>query len=259
VKRIWYLSSIAAAMVFGILVGERLKPPAATMDVLVSEQGKVFPAPKNGDTLNWVGSDLKTQATIHWDPQPGQPFHTPCEDDKDSGTTCTIKFKTNVKNFAYHYKCDHCGDPIIPGRPSTGRPPSLGDRKVGPDGNIYSAVAAFNDATKLSGVYYFAPDSATVSGFNAISVSTYIDSTKNDKIVFETPFDESHWSLSKLLTGTCNEQKGDGGIGDKGSSTCTIQSSAKTQYYCVTYDDKSPGPAGLVVNGVPLPPTTPKC
>ena len=218
-KKIWYLSSIAAAMVFGILVGERLKPPAATMDVLVSDQGKVFPAPKNGDTLNWVGSDLKTPATIHWDRQPGQPFHTPCEeDDKDNVTSCTIKFKTNVKNFAYHYKCDYCGDPIIPGRPSTGRPIGSVDRKTAPGGNVYSAVAAFNDATKLSGVYYFAPDSATASGFKPISVSTYIDSTKQDKIVFDAPFDGSSWSLSHLLDGTCNEQKDGGIVG----GTCTI-------------------------------------
>jgi hypothetical protein len=252
---------ILVAFAAGILVGMR-RPN--TMAMMVTQQGKVYPAPRDGDVVNWIGQDGLSKP-VTWDFPPHSPFKSPCKSDTPSDQ-CKVKFKTKTVNTMYHYKCSGCGDPTGPGPHATGSS-SFGASATqtvttAPGGTIYSAIADLT-LQNVSGVWYFTPDAGTSSGFIPIPVATYpAGSNMYDQIVWETPLNNTGnalpWNVA-FLPQTCQEQTtGNHVIGSTGSSTCTVLPGAVSQNYCVVYNGNTVGPAVLLVNDPnPQQPTLP--
>jgi len=245
---------IVLALSVGILIGERLKQNTMTMEV--SQQGKVYAAPKNGDVLNWVASNRTTPVTVTWNAPPQVPFKSPCKEESGAAgyqsSSCTVKFKTNTANYMYHYQCLGCGDPILPGPGAYGlggEPP----RANSTGGNVFSAIAAPNQ--NVSGVWYYSSDTSVPSGFVPIPASSYpAGSNKYDQVVWEPqPDGTTHWQVV-VPSGTC--QGNVTTFSDAGPNTCTITATASLNY-CVVYANVSPGNAVLLINDPTLPTNKP--
>lgn len=226
------------------------------MLILINPQGKPLTAPRNGDALTW-------STDITWQPSPGASFHSPCVEDTlqtKAGKKCTVKFKAKVNDYGYHYTCIGCGDPVLPG-PHTYLRSRLNLSGFVPPGSTGGFVHYAEAASTTSG------GSMTSAVFNwdtykvddPISVATYSGGNKYDQIVWQPPLmgdQPVNWNVNIKTTNTCAET---GPFSNGGTNTCTIQSSAVSQWYCVKYDTLSWGLAGLTVNSGALPAIKPSC
>jgi hypothetical protein len=230
---------------------------ANRMVIMINPQGKPLTAPRKGDVLTW-------NTDITWQPSPGASFHSPCVEDTlqtKIGNKCTVKFKAKVADYAYHYTCIGCGDPVLPG-PHTDpyRPPLHTSGPVSPGsagGGVHYAEAASTTGgggSMTSAVFNY--DTYTL---DPISVATYSGGNKNDLIVWQAPLmgdTPVNWSVNIKSANTCSET---GPFSNAGMNTCTVQSGAVSQWYCVQYDTLSWGLAGLIVNNIALPASKPSC
>jgi len=156
----------------------------------------------------------------------------------------------------YHYYCTDrsCPDPTVPAPYSTGKGGGFGvlgyvlGTGLG-GGQGFSAQADPNGAS--SGVWYFASSpNVPPSGFNPITVSIYRSApAKFDQVTWEPA--GSSWKVV-VLDNTCKE---DSTFSDTTSGTCTVLPTAKSQNYCVVYDNYTSGSAVLLVNGDTTTPT----
>jgi hypothetical protein len=265
IKNNWYwLLLIVAALAGGVLAG---KSCARTSKIVVA--GKVYPMPRNGDTLKWVDLGGHPVASVQWQGPPslGSAI-SPCTQQHANASaqsdTCTVDYPT-TKYKVYHYTCSGCGDPGVGGGGSGGGPTGLiGWGAVGATGAVIVNIASgqAGPTGNTSGVWYF-PSNGSAGGFNPIPVSTYPGTNNYDQVVWE-PIGDTKWKVV-LANGTC--AAGEGTVSGNTltfpdaslNSTCTIQQNATSQNYCVVYQGQTSGTAVLQVNNQPPTGNAPPC
>jgi len=233
---------LSAAVGFGI--AWKLKPNTNSMTMMVLNGGKVYPSPQAGDVLHWIRQGGAT-ADVRFI-GPGSPSTlSPCTEsrstDPGGSPTCTVKSNLGSANRSlYLYSCKGCGDPGVPIQNATVtlRKGAASDNTI--IVNSYIGQVASNQ--NQSGVWYG-------DGFTTpIPVATY-PAGRSDAVQW-IPTPNGNWKVV-VSDGTCSEGKS---FSNGGKDTCTVQSTARSQNYCVIYGTNSPGYATLIVNGNPAPP-----
>jgi len=257
---------ILIALAIGALAGRSC---SHTATIMVMDSAKHYPGPRNGDKLKWVHQSAGHDNSVQWHGPPSSGI-SPCKEQESNenakSDTCTVNYhSTNFK--VYHYTCEGCGDPGVGGGTgSNGGGTNMMDsgywtsllgstksnlpvaalRSSAPTGGKeYFAEAGFNPATSASGVWYFSPD-GTADGFVPIKVSA--KSTASDQVIWE-PVGDAAWTVV-VAPKTCVEPTTT--FSSSGSSTCTIASTATSQYYCVIFGTTGQNPALQAGNAVLL-------